>query len=196
MYKKLRKHLILGFLTLIISGCSISKGYDTQQEALKQGLKPTSNTEIDKYHALGRIIKIDEKIAFFVTPDNYISIADLEMKNGKWTVSGTAGGENVSELEVQDSGISPTLVVSNGKVIFGYFKNPSISKISYESASEHIINLDKYLPSESKYKGWSLWYIILPNKLDDGPESLDFIKTALKFKDINGTIIKYGSVNV
>ncbi|MGG5763356.1 MULTISPECIES: hypothetical protein [Bacillus cereus group] len=118
------------------------------------------------------------------------------MKNGKWTVSGTAGGENVSELEVQDSGISPTLVVSNGKVIFGYFKNPSINKISYESASGHIINLDKYLPNESKYKGWSLWYIILPNKLDDGPESLDFIKTALKFKDINGTIIKYGSVNV
>ncbi|WP_433775384.1 hypothetical protein [Bacillus wiedmannii] len=143
------------------------------------------------HHALERIIKIDRKTAFFVTPDNYISIADLEMKNGKWTVSGTTGGENVSELEVQDSGITPTFGVSNGKVISGYLKNPSISKVSYESTSGHIINLDKYLPNESKYKGWSLWYIILPNKLDDGPESLDFIKTALEFKDINGTIIKY-----
>lgn len=82
MYKKLRKYLILGSLILIISGCSISTGYATQQEALKQGLKPTNNTELDKYNALKRIIKIDEKIAFFVTPDNYISIADLEIENG------------------------------------------------------------------------------------------------------------------
>ncbi len=80
---------------------------------------------------------------------------------------------------------------SNEKVIYGYLKNSSISKVSYESTSGHIINSDKYLPNESKYKGWSLWYIILPNKLDDGPESLDFINTALEFKDINGTIIKY-----
>ncbi|CAH2465997.1 hypothetical protein AB3X48_13850 [Bacillus sp. S4] len=191
MYKKLRKYLILGSLTLVISGCSISKGYDTKQEALKQELKSTSNTDTNKYHALERIIKIDGKIAFFVTPDNYISIADLQMKNGKWTVSGITGGENVSELKVQDSGISPTFGVSNGKVISGYLKNPSISEVSYKSTSGHIINLDKFLPNESKYKGWSLWYIILPNKLDDGPESLDSIKTALEFKDINGTIIKY-----
>ncbi|MCI0768362.1 hypothetical protein [Bacillus sp. TL12] len=153
MYKKLRKHLILGSIIFIISGCSISKGYNTKQEALKQELKSTNNTEINKYHALERIIKIDGKTAFFVTPDNYISIADLEMKNGKWTVSGTTGGENVSELEIQDSGISPTFGVSNGKVISGYLKNPSISKVSYESTSGHIINLDKYLPNESKYKG-------------------------------------------
>ncbi|EOP60274.1 hypothetical protein IKQ_06023 [Bacillus cereus VDM053] len=191
MYKKLRKHLILGSLVLIISGCSILIGYDTQQEALKQGLKTTNNTELDKYNALKHIIKIDGKIAFFVTPDNYISIADLEMKNGKWTVSGITGGTNVSELEVLDSGISPTMGISNGKVISGYLKNPSISKVSYGSTSGHIINLDKYLPNESKYKGWSLWYIILPNKLDDGPESFNSIKTALEFKDINGTIIKY-----
>ncbi|MBE7121449.1 hypothetical protein [Bacillus cereus] len=191
MYKKLRKHLILGSLILIISGCSISKGYDTQQEALKQGLKPTSNTEIDKYHALERIIKIDGKIAFFVTPNNYISIADLEIKNGKWTVNGTTGGANVSELELQDSGISPTMGISNGKVISGYLKNPSISKVSYESTPGHIVDLDKFLPNETKYKGWSLWYVILPNKLDDDLSSFNLITTVLEFKDINGTIIKY-----
>nr|WP_242477469.1 hypothetical protein [Bacillus cereus group sp. N8] len=44
LYEKLRKQLILGSLILIISGCSISKVYDTQQEALKQGLKTTNNT--------------------------------------------------------------------------------------------------------------------------------------------------------
>lgn len=193
MYKKLRKHLILGSLFLIISGCSISTGYNTQQEALKQGLKPTNNTELDKYNALKHIIKIDEKIAFFVTPDNYISIADLEMKNGKWTVSGITGAANVSELEVQDSGISPTMGISNGKVISGYLKNPSISKILYESTPGHIVNLDKFLPNETKYKGWSLWYVILPNELNDDLKSFDLITTDLviEFKDTNGTIIKY-----
>ncbi|MBJ8018533.1 hypothetical protein JDS93_21195 [Bacillus cereus group sp. N34] len=191
MYKKLRKYLILGSLILIISGCSISTGYDTQQEALKQGLKPTNNTELDKYNALKRIIKIDEKIAFFVTPDNYISIADLEIENGKWTVSGITGGVNVSELKVQDSGISPTMGISNGKVISGYLKNSSIIKVSYESIPGHIVDLDKFLPNETKYKGWSLWYVILPNKLDDDLKSFDLITTVLEFKDTNSTIIKY-----
>ncbi len=194
LHKKLSKYLILVFLTLIISGCSISKGYDgydTPQEALKQGLKPTNNTELDKYNALKSIIKIDEKIAFFVTPDNYISIADLEIENGKWTVSGITGGANVSELEVQDSGISPTMGISNGKVISGYLKNSSIIKVSYESISGHIVDLDKFLPKETKYKGWSLWYVILPNKLDDDLTSFDPITTVLEFKDTNDTIIKY-----
>ncbi|MBJ8029579.1 hypothetical protein [Bacillus cereus group sp. N21] len=191
MHEKLRKYHILGSLTLIISGCSISKGYDTPQEALKHGLKPTSDAETNKYSVLERIIKIDGKTAFFVTPSDYISIADLEIKNGKWTVSGMTGGTNVSELEVQDSGISPTMGISNGKVISGYLKNPSISKVSYESTPGHIVDLDKFLPNEPKYKGWSLWYVILPNKLDDGPKALDLITTVLEFKDTNGTIIQY-----
>lgn len=179
-----QKYLFIVLVFLIIGGCSSASGvYSTPEDAMKQ-LKGTPLLEEDDDF---RIITVDKDFAFFLTSSNNISVAHFKKKNSGWNVTGVTGKTDLQELKFSKSGISPTMGLSNGRILYGFLNDNSIKGVSYNSVNGIIIDLTDHLPNKLDYNNLKLWYIAFPEE-----QQLDWGNLeGLSFKNSKGDILRY-----
>ena len=181
------KYLFIVMFFLIIGGCNAIGVYSTPEDAMKHQLKATSFLEEDDGFELKSIITVDKDFAFYLTPSNNISVAHFEKKNSGWDVTGATGRTDLEELEFSKSGISPTMGLSNDRILYGFSNDHSIKGVSYHSVNGKIIDLTEYLPNKLDYKYLKLWYIAFPEEQQVDLENLE----GLSFTNSKGDILRY-----
>lgn len=169
---------------MIMSGCSSIGTYATPEEAIQYEFE---DPKASQHFKVKRIITVDKDFAFFLSSANSISVAHLEKTKQGWGVTGATSGGSLDEIEISNSGISPTLSLSDERILYGFFTNTSITSVFYKSVEGHIVDLTNYLPNKQEYKDLKLWYIALPQNQKMSLEDADQIT----FKTHSGETIPY-----
>lgn len=178
------KYLLSCLVIIILSGCGLFvNSYDTPELAIKHEM----DSKDSDHFSVKKIITVGKDFAFFVSKADSISVAYLKKSARGWEVTGATGGRYLNEIDIQDSKISPSLSLSDERILYGFLNDATIESLSYKSVNGHIIDLAQYVPNKPEYKGLKLWYIALPEGQKMSLEDADQVI----FKNNKGELIPY-----